>query len=625
MHLPSEGDLFTPKSETLESLLPDIHRHKIALPNFQRPWVWGPEMVRDLIISVAYRYPAGSLLTMPISRTGFALRPFEGSGDALTDSPHLMILDGQQRLTSLYQAVFRKDGVHYQGRVYHFYVDITTLLADPDGFDVGDPYFDKALFYVIQDKRTGKRIRYDGLKPLYELTTPTQEIAAGAMPMGFIFDTDQLANWKKQYFLTKTSDLAEYMELDGLWGKLAQPWFQRLKTYRFPVVELDRNMPLGAICHIFEKVNSTGVPLDVFDLCNAILWAQGFHLNEEWYGNKEKVGISQELQKHLPMQKLSGTHFLQGLALLDSLDRKRANPGTGIAVNCRKQDLMAMNRATVERWWPLLAAGYEEAARFMKEQGILSWRILPYTTIIIPLSTIFADLLQRKGITATRAAWSKISQWYWCSVFSQRYSSQVESGAARDYDQVMQWLEGGDPPEVVRTFTFRSDALQEIRSIRNVIYKGVLCLLARRGAKDFGGGGTLSTDLFFDTNQDHHHIFPKDAFKRLGIADWRMDTIVNKTLISANVNRSIGGSLPSEYVSKWRNELGQEAYDDILTSHLVNPDLFITNDWTAFMRDRREQLRQLIQAVCGGVVQPFSDLAELDADEEVDADEYGVG
>jgi hypothetical protein len=142
----SEGSLFTPKAVPLNELLSDIHTHKIALPNFQRPWSWEPERVLALIISVAYRYPAGSLLTMPVISTKFALRPFEGSGHDLIDKPNLMVLDGQQRLTSLYQALYRRDGVLYKGRRFHFYLDVPHLMSDPDGsIDVGDPFFDGCI------------------------------------------------------------------------------------------------------------------------------------------------------------------------------------------------------------------------------------------------------------------------------------------------------------------------------------------------------------------------------------------------------------------------------------------------------------------------------------------------
>jgi hypothetical protein len=144
----------------------------------------------------------------------------------------------------------------------------------------------------------------------------------------------------------------------------------------------------------------------------------------------------------------------------------------------------------------------------------------------------------------------------------------------------------------------------------------VLCLLAREGAKGFGGGGKLSTNLFYDTNQDHHHIFPTNALKRFGIQDPRADTIINKTLISYATNRSIGGRLPSEYVKNWRGKLGNALFDEILETHQINPVHLSNDNWEAFVLDRREKLRQLIASVCGGNIQPFSDVADLEVEEE---------
>lgn len=599
MQIPGEGNLFTAKPEPLLDLLSGIHKHRIALPNFQRGWVWEPPMVRDLLISVAYRYPAGSILTMPVTNSSFALRPFEGSGETLKDKPTLMVLDGQQRLTSLYQALYRREGVQIRNRTYHFYLDVYVLMSDPDGsIDVGDPYFEQALFYV--EEKNGHRIRYEGLKPLYELNTREQELAAGALSLAYTFDIESAAEWKTQFLIRQAQGQMErYIELNEKWERLVRPWLDRIRNYPFPVIELRADLPLGAICHIFEKVNSTGVPLDVFDLCTAILWAQGFPLNEEW--KKTRQG----LQSVLPMQPLNGTYFLQGLALLDALDRKQRDKAT--PVSCRKHDLMALKKETVEKWWGVLVEGYREAAKFMTSNGIIAERILPYATLIVPLAAILAWLKYHWGEARIGAAWDKIRQWYWCSVFSQRYAGQVETASAQDCEQVLAWLEGGPAPEVVRTFVFRSDVLQEVTSIRNAVYRGVLCLLVANGAKEFGGAGELSTALFYDTRQDHHHIFPVSALQKLGIEDPRANAIVNKTLIGAAVNRSIGGRLPSEYVKTWRERLGTAKFDAILASHLIDPQLLSCDRWHEFFLDRREKLRQLIWEVCGGQVQPFSD------------------
>jgi len=608
MTISSDGSLFTAKPEPLNGLLGGIDKHKIALPNFQRPWIWEPEMVRDLIVSVAYRYPAGSLLSMPVLSENFALRPFEGAGDMLKEKANLMILDGQQRLTSLYQALYSDKGVVVKNRKYYFYLDVVQLMSDPDGnIEIGVPYFDQALFFVSEDKK-GRRIRYQGLNMLYELNDRNQELEAGALPMKYIFDSDgMLADWKKDYLVQLSdNEMSRFLELDKKWDTLVRPWLDRIRNYPFPVVELRPDLPLNAICHIFEKVNSTGVPLDVFDLCNAILWARGFELNNKW---KE---LKQEIAHDIQMQPLVGTYYLQGLSLLDSFDKKKKDREGRIAVACRKQDLMSMNKDTVEKWWDTLKIGYKEAGKFMLNQGIITEKILPYNTMIVPLAAILGYINKFGGKVASDAAWTKIQKWFWCSVFSQRYSSQTETNSAKDFEEVINWVNGGESPEIVKSFIFRADSLQEIQSIRNAIYRGILCLLAKQHALDFGGGGEINTALYYDLNMDHHHIFPTKYLKEANINDVRANTIVNKTLIGAAVNRSINGVAPSVYYEKWnkklgKDESGKEIFSQILRTHAIDPDTIRTDSWDEFVVHRRESLRQLIISVCGGNVQLFSD------------------
>ena len=624
MNIAGDGEIFTAKPQQLSELLKGIHNQKIALPDFQRPWVWEPQMVFDLIISVAYRYPAGSLLTMQVTDGGFALRPFEGSGENLQEKPNLMILDGQQRLTSLYQALFSRDGVLHKGRRYHFYIDVPLLMSDEnDCIYDGDPCFDKALFFVTVDRKTGLQVRYKDLQPLYEISDRAKQLEYGCLPVWTVFDDDsQLTRWRDEYLTSivgEDAPLSSYKEQQHRWEKLVQPWIKRMRDYPFPVVELAPDMPLGAICHIFEKVNSTGVPLDVFDLCNAILWSQGFLLNRQWEDLKKK-----KLQAKFPMQNLEGPHFLMGISLLDTMERKAADPDGNIGVMCRKQDVMRIGRDQMEKWWDVLADGYLEAAKFMRDQGVIASRIRPYTTLIVPLAAILAYIKWKKGQAHVGPAWKKIGHWYWCSVFTQRYSSQVEYSAAQDFEQVVNWtINGGPEPDVVRTFNFRSDYLQEITSLRNVIYKGILCLLAREGAKDFGGGGKLTTELFADTSQDHHHIFPTDALKTLGVEDRRANSIINKTLISSATNRRIGGRLPSQYrkfLSESIDAKDPSPFDEILESHCVSPLTLKNNDWPAFVEDRRERLRSVIEKACGKSTQPFADDVS-DLDVETDDDE----
>src|ERR1700728_2433362 len=117
----------TPTKE-LYWLLKQIREREVALPDFQRDFVWEPGATQELIISIASNYPAGSLLAIRNTHSYFAAREFAGAPLLDSFKPTYLILDGQQRLTSLYQAFY---GVGE----YLYYLKLGPLL---DGAEIDD-------------------------------------------------------------------------------------------------------------------------------------------------------------------------------------------------------------------------------------------------------------------------------------------------------------------------------------------------------------------------------------------------------------------------------------------------------------------------------------------------------
>src|SRR3990172_2401433 len=95
----------------LTELLRQIHARETALPDFQRDFVWEPSATQELIVSIAMNFPAGSILRVRDMKNLFACREFEGAPKLDGQKHTYLVLDGQQRLTSLYQA-FCGDGDH---------------------------------------------------------------------------------------------------------------------------------------------------------------------------------------------------------------------------------------------------------------------------------------------------------------------------------------------------------------------------------------------------------------------------------------------------------------------------------------------------------------------------------
>jgi hypothetical protein len=89
----------------LSSLLSDLGSGKIQLPDFQRGWVWEDERIRGVLASVSRSFPIGALMMLETGgETKFHPRPVEGVNLQNGIEPDLLVLDGQQRLTSLFQA-----------------------------------------------------------------------------------------------------------------------------------------------------------------------------------------------------------------------------------------------------------------------------------------------------------------------------------------------------------------------------------------------------------------------------------------------------------------------------------------------------------------------------------------
>jgi uncharacterized protein with ParB-like and HNH nuclease domain len=109
------GSTFQTNPIDLNKLLDDCHRGIIQLPDFQRSWVWDEDRIKSLIASVSRAFPVGALMSLESGGpVNFKPRPVEGAPlDAQQTPPQSLLLDGQQRMTSLYQVTLRGKVVEF--------------------------------------------------------------------------------------------------------------------------------------------------------------------------------------------------------------------------------------------------------------------------------------------------------------------------------------------------------------------------------------------------------------------------------------------------------------------------------------------------------------------------------
>ena len=377
---------------------------------------------------------------------------------------------------------------------------------------------------------------------------------------------------------------------------------KRFEQYQVPVIKLLKETPKIAVCQVFEKVNTGGVSLTVFELVTAGFAAEGFNLREDWEGKLDargrKVADGRKDRLHVQrvLRSVGADELLQVIALLTTYNRKLADPET--PVSCKRTDILKLTLSDFKKYVEMATDGFIKAAKFLFQQKIFSNRDLPYTTQIVPLSAILAQLGDRGQNDAAR---NKIARWYWCGVFGELYGSAVETRFAKDMADVMAWIDGGNEPTTVIDCNFIPGRLDTLRSRNSAAYKGVFNLLLRDGCLDFRTGVPIEVNTYFDEAIDIHHIFPKDWCQKQGIETKLYDSIINKTALSYQTNRIIGGSAPSMYLQKLREResIDKVRQDQILNSHAIDVIALTANDFTAFFNTRRETLLTHIEQATG--------------------------
>jgi hypothetical protein len=622
------GSTFQTNPFDLHKLLDDCHRGVIQLPDFQRSWVWDEDRIKSLIASVSRSFPVGALMSLDTGGpVNFKPRPVEGTPpDAKTASPQSLLLDGQQRMTSLYQVTLRGKVVETitpkNKKVKRwFYIDIQKAL---------DPSIDReeAILGVPDDKIIRAEF---GRGEVCDLSSAEKEYDHLMYPVSNVFDWDK---WQDGFDKHWNGDKNEGVR--DQFREFKRNVLENFKYYRVPVITLDRSTSKEAVCVVFEKVNTGGKALDAFELVTAMYAASGHELRKDWYGDDGKNGRHRRLAETLRpagedkgiLAGVGNTDFLQAISLFYTRERRVAAEASGKqgkelpAVSGNRQALLNLPLGAYKKYEKQVELGFVRAAKFLHMLHIYRIFDLPYQSQIVPLAAILADIGTDWEHDAKR---EKLVQWYWNGVFGELYGSAVETRIARDFMEVPVWLKGGNAPSTVSETMFRADRLKTMRMRLSAAYKGINALLMKEGAQDFRSGQKFDHTVFFGENVDIHHIFPQEWCKLNDIKPNVFDSIINKTPLSYRTNRIIGGVAPSEYIAKLEKGDGKtpsidsKKLDAYLQSHLIDPSLLRADSFENFMEDRQRRLLALIEQATGkaayvGSVQEEGEDVEGDED-----------
>ena len=620
--------MFDSTKRSLRELLQELKKGTIQLPEFQRGWVWKNEQIKELIASVIRQYPIGAVMLLEAGgEVRFQTRPVEGlTFNGSTPEPELLILDGQQRLTSMFQATLmgtaaKTENERKQKVERWYYIDMRQLLANPDLLEEA----------VVDVPANQIRPEIAG-RPGLDLSTPELQYKLQLFPLSRIYEA---SGWQTGY-VKYWKDTDSFSEAFDVYTAFQDNVIAPFCEYQLPVITLAKSSRREAVCQVFEKVNTGGVKLNAFELVTASYAADGFDLRADWYGRRARDGANamegryqrflagREKGKAEGVQRLGRilkavreTDFLQCVALLSTRSSRlrdqqepelSADKWTGIS--CKRATILDLPLQEYERWADLAEEGFFRAGRFLIQQGYYRSVDLPYVTQVVPLAAILGSL----GSDYNSAAITeKVQQWYWCGVLGELYGGAIETRFSKDLPEVIDWVGGkAITPSTVYEADFRPNRLDTMRTRNSAAYKGLYTLLLREQAKDFRTGRPIDDSIFYADAIDIHHIFPAVWCEAQGIGTERANSILNKTPQTARTNRVIGGAPPSSYLPKLeraylKHQGEAEALvgnacavmDQLLTSHRISPEHLRKDAFDAFYEQRRRDLLELIGRVIG--------------------------
>lgn len=539
-----------PTTVKLSTLLNSVEQQKLALPQFQRDFKWGPKDFTPFLYSVLQNRITGSLLLLSVDRDSKQFAPKELDRGPSIDQSKLeeLLLDGQQRTTTLYQAFvagFRRYNKHYLP-----YIDVKQLLQSD---------------FLLEE-----HIRFDEVMG----RTPTEQAKHGHLELKVLLESSTRATWLQEF--AQTDEIIQKgWSVAELISEMNERivLFETLATYEFPATRLGKESPPSLIVDIFQDINRRGRRLDEFELMVAKCFNESEPNSSEPYNLKahwdaafsttqflEKIGISSD-SGLLPLYLIAaalkrettvlGAKPLGADAIL-SMDPKYVT-GTKISgVDC-----------SIER----AVEALDKAAQLLYQAcGVIHKTLLPQAMMLIPIADQFflahknrpplSDVLLRK--------------WFWISGLRGDFYGSTTSYVTPACQQLENWSK--DPnaniPASISSFDISSVNALNLRAAKvradDIMGKTVLAMIAQSGSLDWKAGHGPLTAVVNAQGQDveAHHIVPRKvltqkSYYNCNVDDERLFPIANFAPASQTANGSLSVLTPSGVKSELAGDYPQ--------------------------------------------------------------------
>lgn len=562
---------------------------RVRVPDFQRDFRWEIGDIVELVVSMVRGFPAGVLLFWDVRecKEKLAERLFEGVDPRQSSDTVYQVLDGQQRLTSLFQLFYSDSVVLKGGRRRKFFLDIEALRTEN--------YEDFVKHFSERD------LRKRGLDAMDEQERMNKQVHEHLLPFDILPSQDKFRQWRDKYVKLQLAeeDASGQEALDRLTelGNAFEKTFtdegrplHNLVNYEFHYVELPSDLNLEAVTTIFEKLNTTGQPLNIFEILTAKFYPT-VKLRDRWGDTKATKSVTSRFTKD-PKDTSLAVLTLKSILLKRSIEAPDGSSERNL--ECKRKNLLEdLKTQDIMDHWDTMAVSLEKSLNMLNnDYGVSSLEFLPYTTLLVPLSVTVDYIEGKLNMEEKGAAYHKLESWYWSSVLSGAYESSTDTKSKKDVVDMIEWIKGGDVASTVKGFDVKSMDLDEITD--GAKYFGILNILLKEGCSDLLTGQNVSTLIKNEPKSvDIHHVFPEKFLEvRYGKTSEqyrKKDSILNKVVIRNETNRHfIRDDAPSTYLQSLGRNNANINRD--LQGHLLPLDPLKRDDFDGFVDSRREEI-----------------------------------
>jgi hypothetical protein len=522
-----------PDSKKYTDLISEIEKGHIKIPKFQRDFVWSIDKTAKLLDSILKGYPIGTFI---LWETNERLNDIKNIGNldlpAVPDDIKIQyVLDGQQRITSLYAAFL---GAKIQKEGEKKITDYGAIYVNLEG-DIDDN---------------------------------DEQIVVSELPEETSITLNEILNFNENLLKIKEN----YSDEDF---KRIHQYSQTFSTYDFSTIVL-RKEDIDSAIEVFTRINTGGQTLTLFEIMSA-----------KTYDEEQKFDMQDRYQKliseltNCKYDTISSSVILSVLGLILSKNKE-----------CKRKIILQLDKQKIIDSWDKVISALEHSIDYFRSvYRIPVSAILPYDSLLVPFSYFFYNQNDKPKGNQIKY----LEEFFWRMSLSYRYSSSSESKLAQDIKRIDEILKGNRPnyDDVKVYLNSPLDLIDMGFSAGSSYCKAILCLLAYSEPKDFQDNGKVILDnswLKVANSKNYHHFFPKAFLRKNNIGN--ENSLVNITLVGADLNkRKISAKAPSIYINDFLEE--NSDLPTSLSSHFINGiEAFgiSSDDYNVFLEKRGQAI-----------------------------------